>query len=75
MQNLRYTITILSLTAVVMSGCTGGGGGPGGGFSMPPLPVEIDVAQVRQVADRFETLGTLEADEAVTVVAEIGGVL
>jgi membrane fusion protein (multidrug efflux system) len=62
--------------AVLMLGCKGGGGGwGGGGFTMPPMPVEIDVARSRPVADMFSTLGALEADEAVTIVAEIGGVL
>ncbi len=40
---------------------------------MPPAMVETATATVNPVEDRFETVGTLEADEAVTIVSEIGG--
>jgi membrane fusion protein (multidrug efflux system) len=42
---------------------------------MPPAIVETAIATVRPVADRFETVGTIEADEAVTVVSELGGIV
>lgn len=74
MITLRNTLSALLLSALILAGCKGGGGW-GGGFSMPPMPVEIDVARIQPVADRFETLGSLEADEAVTIVAEISGVI
>ena len=45
----------------------------GGGFSMPPTPVETAVATTRTVADRFFAIGTLAAGERVTLVAEIDG--
>lgn len=38
---------------------------------MPPMPVEIAQAKVQKVADKFEAVGTIDALEAVTVVAEI----
>lgn len=43
----------------------------GGGFSMPPMPVETAKADVQKVVDRFESVGTIEAIEAITVVSEI----
>jgi membrane fusion protein (multidrug efflux system) len=43
----------------------------GGGFSMPPMPVEVAQANVQKVADQFEAVGTIEAIEAVTLVSEI----
>jgi membrane fusion protein (multidrug efflux system) len=43
----------------------------GGGFSMPPMPVEVAPAQVQRIADRFEAVGTVEAEAAITVVSEI----
>jgi len=46
--------------------------GPGG-FSMPPMPVEVAEAKAQRVADRFEAIGTIEAIEAITVVSEIDG--
>ena len=43
----------------------------GGGFSMPPTPVEVAPAQVQMISDRFEAVGTIEAAAAITVVSEI----
>lgn len=51
------------------------GGGWGGGFQMPPTLVETTKAGSNAVSDRFETVGTLEADDAATLVAEIGGII
>lgn len=42
-----------------------------GGFSLPPMPVEIARAKVQKVTDRFEAVGTIEANESITVVSEI----
>ncbi len=42
-----------------------------GGFSMPPMPVEVAQASVQTVEDKFEAVGTIEALEAITVVSEI----
>lgn len=42
---------------------------------MPPTPVETTHAQAMPVEDRFETIGSIAADEAVTVVAEIGSIV
>lgn len=41
------------------------------GFTRPPTPVEIAEVNQMDVVDRFEAVGTLEAAEAITVVAEI----
>lgn len=38
---------------------------------MPPMPVETAVVTRGSVADRFEAVGTLEAVDAITVVAQI----
>lgn len=43
----------------------------GGGFAMPPMPVEVAKAKVQKVEDKFEAVGTIEALEAITVVSEI----
>ncbi len=43
------------------------------GFSLPPMPVEIATARIQKVTDRFEAVGTIEANEAITVVSEIDG--
>jgi membrane fusion protein, multidrug efflux system len=52
------------------AGC-GGGGKDHSNFSMPPMPVEVSKVVVQTVSDKFEALGTIEAIEAITVVAEI----
>ena len=46
-----------------------------GGFSMPPMAVETAVADTQAVADRFETVGSIEAKEAVNIVSEIDGMV
>jgi membrane fusion protein (multidrug efflux system) len=66
-------ILVPALMLAVLAGCMGGKWG--GGFSMPPAMVETAVATVQPVEDRLETVGTLEADKAVTIVAEISGVV
>jgi len=70
MLNLRRSYVILICSAL-LAGCMGGGWG--GGFQMPPTPVEVTRPGYQGVEDRFQTIGTIAADEAVTVVAEIPG--
>jgi membrane fusion protein (multidrug efflux system) len=59
---------LLAIAVAAASGCDQEGQG---GFSPPPMPVEIAVAAEQPVSDRFEAVGTIEAGEAITVVAEI----
>ena len=40
---------------------------------MPPMPVEVADVTVGRIEEKFQAVGTIEADEAVTVVAEIEG--
>ncbi len=58
---------------LALAGC--GKGGAGGGFQMPPMPVETAAVVQERVADRFEAVGTIEAAEAITVVSEIDGLV
>src|ERR1041385_5860794 len=76
MNNQKATsILIGALVAASMClvgpGCSEGGAG--GGFSMPPMPVEVSPVKVQKVEDRFEAVGSIEAVEAITVVSEIDG--
>lgn len=67
---------MVALAAVVTLGaCSKKGPAGGGGFKMPPLPVEVAAAAQAPVADRFEAVGTLEAGDAIIVVAEIDAVV
>jgi membrane fusion protein (multidrug efflux system) len=62
--------TCFFLFVFLFPGCSGEQGG-GGGFSMPPMPVEVAQAEKGMVQDRFESVGTIEAIDAITVVSEI----
>ncbi|MBK6765697.1 MAG: efflux RND transporter periplasmic adaptor subunit [bacterium] len=73
MKSTQFLAAGAAVVAFSFAGCMGGGWG--GGFSMPPTPVETTTAKVQAVEDRFETIGSIEADEAVTVVAEMGGTI
>ncbi len=53
----------------------GDGAGGGGGFSMPPTPVETAAVLHETVIDRFRSVGTVEAAEDITVVSEIPGIV
>jgi membrane fusion protein (multidrug efflux system) len=68
-----------TILLVAILGCSKGGGagagGGGGGFAMPPMPVEVAAVQQAPVADRFESVGSIEAGEAIDVVSEIDGVV
>jgi membrane fusion protein (multidrug efflux system) len=62
--------------AAALSACNGADtAAGGGGFTMPPTPVET--AQVSQglLVDHFEAVGTVEAAESITVVSEIPGII
>ncbi len=60
------------LCAAALSACAKG---KGGGFSMPPMPVETVTVERKAVAERFQAVGTIEAGEAITVASEIDGVV
>jgi membrane fusion protein (multidrug efflux system) len=65
-----FFLTIIGSLILVISGC-GKKETAGGGFSMPPMPVEVSPVLVQKVQDKFESVGTIEATEAITVVSEI----
>ncbi|HTK81942.1 MAG TPA: efflux RND transporter periplasmic adaptor subunit, partial [Bacteroidota bacterium] len=66
-RNLSYSLLLIAIAAI--TGCSKQGGP--GGFSMPPMPVEVAQSNVQKVVDKFEAVGTIDALEAITVVAEI----
>jgi len=70
----RRTIALMLVgVAGLACGCSKGGANGAGGFQMPPTPVEVASVQQGTVTDRFEAVGTLEADEEISVVAEVQG--
>lgn len=68
---LRRVVAPLLLLLPLVS-CKAGGPGRGG-FAMPPTPVEVADVNPRTVRDRFHALGTLEADQNIEIVSEVGG--
>lgn len=71
--NYRFAV-ILFLAAygiLYVVGCSEEQQNSGGGYSMPPTPVETAEVIMQKVADKFEAVGTIEANEAITVVSEI----
>jgi membrane fusion protein (multidrug efflux system) len=71
----KHRLATWSLVLILLAGCTGDGGQSGGGFQRPPTPVEAAPVAVGPVIDRFTTVGTLEADNSVTVTGEIDGII
>lgn len=45
--------------------------GGGGGFSFPPTPVAVETAEPRVFREVIETIGTAQANESVTVTANV----
>lgn len=75
---LRAVPVVLLLASLGLGACSkeqSGAGGGRGGFGSFALPVEVATAQTRPVVDRFEAVGTIEADAEITVVAEIDGIV
>lgn len=70
-RRLRRLLLVSPVLGVIATaGCARQQQGP---FKMPPVPVETAEAAMGQVVDRFTAVGTIEADQAITVVAEIDG--
>lgn len=66
----RAFLGLSIILTFLLFGCGGNKSG-GGKFAFPPMPVEVSPVMVQKVTDRFEGVGTIEALEAITVVAEI----
>lgn len=47
----------------------------GGGFQMPPTPVEVAEVHPQVVRDQFRALGSVESDEIVQIVSEINAIV
>jgi membrane fusion protein, multidrug efflux system len=67
-----FTFSLLLLFISLLLSCSGEGDA-GGGFSMPPMPVESATVIRETITDRFDAVGTLEAINQVEIVAEIAG--
>lgn len=75
---LQRSLSLFVLAAAVSAAPGCGKKSPsaaGGGFQMPPTPVETAPVNRGPVSDRFTAVGTVEAGDAITVVSEIDGVI
>lgn len=61
----------MALLVFTISACSQQQAQGGGGFQMPPMPVEAATVAQSAVIDPFEAVGTVEAEDAITVVSEI----
>ena len=67
------TSILLLVLLLATAACSAPQGGGGAGFEMPPTPVEAVEALSGPVVDRFEAVGTIEAEKSITVTVEISG--
>jgi membrane fusion protein (multidrug efflux system) len=79
MKTINWTNRILSTTIIILIlgffwQCSEKSGGAGG-FSRPPMPVETATVTQKAVEERFETVGTIEAEKSITVVSEISALV
>jgi membrane fusion protein (multidrug efflux system) len=68
------TAAIVLFVLASAAGCKPGGA-KGGGFTMPPVPVEVSDVTPRLVREQFRALGSIDADESVQIVSEVSGVV
>ena len=80
MRCLLRTVAALTLAAAVAPACKqadsapgGGGRGPGGPGGMPPMPVEVAVAQRDTVVDAINATGQIEAMQAIELRPDVEG--
>jgi membrane fusion protein (multidrug efflux system) len=67
---------ILAVAALAFGGCAEEQeAGGAGGFQRPPTPIEAGTVTSSLVADKFVTVGTIEAHEAIVVTSEIDGIV
>jgi membrane fusion protein, multidrug efflux system len=68
---LGVAFALLSLSVL---SCAPKAGGPGGGgFKMPPTPVEVADVRSQVVRDEFHAVGSIESDDNIQVVSEVSG--
>ena len=61
-----------TMTIFLLAGCSKPEAADGR-YARPAMPVETAQVRVQTMTDRFEAVGPIEADQAVTVVSEIDG--
>jgi membrane fusion protein, multidrug efflux system len=70
-RSFRLPLSLLALAAALASGVASTQGPPGG--EMPPTTVEAARPKVESVSETLSAVGTLRADESVTIRPELAG--
>jgi membrane fusion protein (multidrug efflux system) len=74
--NAKINILVaMGTSLILLAGCSGESEQAGGGFQRPPTPVEASPVMTGPVTDSFTTVGSLEADQSITVTGEIDGIV
>lgn len=77
----RAGLARIAIAGAILVSLTGGcsrdksGQQGGGGFTMPPMPIQTADVTAGTVENRYSVVGTLAADEAITVVSEINALV
>ena len=69
---IRTGITVFAGVILLTQGCSKPEAA-NGNYARPAMPVETAKVKLQTVTDKFEAVGTIEADQAVTIVSEIDG--
>ena len=69
----RAVLVVSSLASLLAVAACAPKQGAGGGFQMPPMPVEVAVVASSNMSDAFRALGSLEALQEAEIVAEVAG--
>jgi membrane fusion protein (multidrug efflux system) len=70
---VAIALLVAGLAGLWWFGTRAAGGPPGGGFQMPPPIVEAESVAIGQVVRTVQAVGTLRANESITVSSEIAG--
>lgn len=71
LQLFYRSVPLLAGAALLTFALTGCSKQQAGGFQFPPTAVETAMVTPTVVADRFDAVGTIEANDAVTIVSQI----
>jgi len=69
----RAVLVVTSLSSLLTLAACAPKQGAGGGFQMPPMPVEVAEVSTTRMSDEFRALGSLEALREAEIVAEVAG--
>ena len=69
------TGVLVVLSGTTLSSCGGQKAKGGGGFQMPPMPVEVSSVRPERLRQQFHALASIEGDERIEVTSQVSGVV